>query len=126
MIKRMLLSFDFKNIYISIFLNVFDIEIEEDLDIDESENFNMDVQIYLVFEGEYEEFIVIKVNFNIVKNNDKEYLYKEDDLYFESNNVRYNSIIQMNYIYDYYIFYLGFKAIYNFFFKVIFRSIKKV
>jgi len=39
----MLLSFDFKNIYISIFLNVFDIEIEEDLDIDESENFNMDV-----------------------------------------------------------------------------------
>ncbi len=32
----------------------------------------------------------------------------------------------MNYIYNYYIFYLGFKAINNFFFKTIFKPIKKV
>ncbi len=32
----------------------------------------------------------------------------------------------MNYIYDYCIFYLGFKIINNFFFKVIFKSVKKV
>ncbi len=32
----------------------------------------------------------------------------------------------MNCIYNYYVFYLGFKAIYNFFFKAIFRFIKKI
>ncbi len=32
----------------------------------------------------------------------------------------------MNCIYDYCIFYLGFKPIYNFFFRVIFRPMKKV
>ncbi len=32
----------------------------------------------------------------------------------------------MNYIYNYYIFYLRFKIINNFFFKAIFRFIKKI
>ncbi len=32
----------------------------------------------------------------------------------------------MNYIYDYYRFYLGFKATNNFFFKTMFRFIKKI
>ena len=32
----------------------------------------------------------------------------------------------MNYIYNYYIFYLRFKTINNFFFKAIFKLIKKV
>ncbi len=49
--------------------------------------------MYLAFEKEHKEFIVIKINFNTVKNNDEEYLYNEDNLYFESNNVGYNNII---------------------------------
>ena len=44
-------------------------------------------------EREDKEFIVIRVNLNIIKRDDKEYFYKEDDLYFEFNNVKYNSII---------------------------------
>jgi len=39
----MLLSFDFKSIFISILLNVFDIEVKEELDINESENFNVSI-----------------------------------------------------------------------------------
>jgi len=49
--------------------------------------------MHLVFEEEYEEFTVIRVNFNIVKNDSEEYLYDENNLYFESNNVGYNDII---------------------------------
>ena len=111
-----MLSFiDFGNVFISISLNILDIEPKEDSDINESEEFNIDIQIYLTFEKEYEEFTVIDINFNIIKNNDEEHLYEEDDLYFESNNVGYYNIVQINYIYDYYIFYLGFKTINNFF-----------
>ncbi len=33
------------------------------------------------------------VNLNIAKNNDKEHSYKEDDPYFEPNNVGYYNII---------------------------------
>ncbi len=79
-----------------------------------------------MFKEEYKEFIIIRINFNIVKNNNEEYLYNKDNLYFKFNNVRYNDIIQMNYIYNYYIFYLGFKVINNFFFKTIFKPIKKI
>ncbi len=49
--------------------------------------------MYLTFEREYEKFIVIRVNLNIVKNNNEEHLYNEDDLYLESNNTGYNDII---------------------------------
>ncbi len=122
----MSLLFDFKNVFISIPLNISDIEIGKDSNIDESKNFNANVQIYLVFEKEYKEFIIIRVNLNIVRNDSKEYLYKENNLYFEFNNAGYNDIIQMNCIYNYYTFYLGLKAIYNFFFRTIFRLIKKV
>ncbi len=79
-----------------------------------------------MFKREHEEFIMIDVNFNIVKNDDKEYLYKEDDLYLEPNNVGYYSIIWMNYIYNYCVFHLRFKATNNFFFKVIFKLIKRI
>jgi len=44
-------------------------------------------------EGEYEEFTVIDVNLNIIKNDGEEYLYEEDDLYLEPNNVRHYNII---------------------------------
>ncbi len=43
MIKRILLSFDLGNVFISIPLNVSDIEAEEDLDINKSKNFNIDI-----------------------------------------------------------------------------------
>ncbi len=43
MIKRMLFFIDFENVFISVSLNVLDIEPEEDLDIDESEEFNTGV-----------------------------------------------------------------------------------
>ncbi len=122
----MLLFFDFKNIFILISLDISDIEVKKDSNIDESENFNIDIWIYLVFEREYKEFIVIRINLNIVRNNSEKYLYNKDNLYLESNNVGYNDIIQMNYIYNYYIFYLKLKTIYNFFLKVIFRPMKKV
>ena len=46
-----------------------------------------------MFKREYKEFTVIKVNLNITRKNDKEYPYNEDNLYFEFNNVGYNSII---------------------------------
>ncbi len=122
----MLLSIDFKNVFISISLNISDIELEEDSDIDESENFNIDIQIYLIFEGKYEEFIVIRVNLSIIKRDNKEYLYNEDDFYLEFNNAGYNGIIQINCIYNYYALYLKPKAINIFFFKIIFKLIKKI
>ena len=92
MIERILLFINFGNIFISIFLDILDIEAEEDLDTDESENFNVDIQIYLAFEREYKEFIVIRVNLNTVRNDDEEYLYNENDLYFEPNNIGYDNI----------------------------------
>jgi len=46
-----------------------------------------------MFKEEYKEFIIIRINFNIVKNNNEEYLYNKDNLYFKFNNVRYNDII---------------------------------
>ncbi len=122
----MLSSFDFGSIFILILLDISDIEAEEDSDINRSENFNADIQIYLAFKRKYEEFTVIGVNFNIIKNNNEKHLYNEDDLYLKSNNTGYNGIIQMNYIYNYYIFYLKFKTTNNFFFKTIFKSIKKI
>ncbi len=73
----------------------------------------------------HKEFTVIKINFNIVRRNDKEYFYNEDDLYLEFNNVGFNDIIQINCIYHYYTFYLKSKTINNFFSRAIFRSIKK-
>ena len=44
--------------------------------------------MYLVFEEEHEEFIVIRVNLNTVKRDNEEHFYNKDNLYFESNNVR--------------------------------------
>ncbi len=38
-----------------------------------------------MFVEEYEQFIMIKVNFNIAKENNEEYLYDEDNSYLESN-----------------------------------------
>ena len=39
----MLLSFDFKNTFISIPLNISNIKTEEDSDIDKSKNFNINI-----------------------------------------------------------------------------------
>ena len=86
-------SINFGNVFITISLNILDIEAKENLDIDKSENFNVNVQIYLVFEREYKEFTVIKVNLNIIKNDSKKHLYNKDDPYLEPNNVGYNNII---------------------------------
>ncbi len=47
----------------------------------------------MVFEKEYEEFIIIDINFSTIKNDDEEHLYKENDLYFEPNNIGYHGII---------------------------------
>ncbi len=89
----MLLSINFRKTFILIPLNISDIELKEDLNIDKSENFNVDIQMYLTFKKEYKEFIIIKVNFNIVKKDNKEYSYNEDNLYLEFNNVKYYNII---------------------------------
>ena len=99
----MLFSFNFKSVFAIIYLDILNIELEEDLDIDELENFNVNIQIYLVFEKEYKEFTVIRVNFNIARRDNEEYSYNEDNLYFEFNNIGYYNIIQMNYIYNYYM-----------------------
>ena len=123
----MILSLNFGNIFILISLNTFDIESKEkDLNIDKLENFNISIQTHLASEGEYEEFTGIKINLNTIKNDGEEHLYNEDNLYLESNNVGYNNIIQMNCIYNYYIFHLRFKITNNFFFKAIFKPIKKI
>ena len=121
-----MLSFiDFGNAFIPVFLNVLDIELEEDSDIDESEEFNAGVQIHLASAGEYKEFIVMDINLSTIRNDGEEHPYKEDDLYLELNNVGYYSIIQINCIYNYYAFYLGFKTTNNFFPKTMFRFIKR-
>ena len=126
MIERILFSIDFENAFILISLNILNIEVEENSDIDELKNFNVGVQIYLAFEEEHEEFIVIGINLNIVKRDNKEYPYNKDDLYLESNNVRYYSIIQINYIHNYCTFHLKFKTINNFFLRTIFKFIRKI
>ena len=46
-----------------------------------------------MFEREYKEFTIIRINFNITKRNDEEHSYNENDLDFEFNNVGYNNII---------------------------------
>ena len=93
MVEQMPSLINFRNTFISISLNVSNIELEEDSDIDELKNFNISIQIYLVFERKHKEFTVIEVNFNITKNNNEKHLYNEDNLYFEFNNIGYNSII---------------------------------
>ncbi len=126
MAEQISFSLNFGDIFVLISLDTSNIESEEDSDINKLENFNVDVQIYLAFKEEYEEFTIIRVNLNIIKNDSEKHLYNEDDLYLEPNNVGYNNIIQINYIYNYYVFYLRLKTINNFFFKTIFRFIKKV
>ncbi len=49
--------------------------------------------MYLTFKKEYEEFIVIEINFNTARKDSEEHPYKKDDLYFELNNIGYNNII---------------------------------
>ncbi len=49
--------------------------------------------MYLTFEGKYKEFTVIRINFNIAKNDDKEYPYNEDNFYLEPNNTKYDGIV---------------------------------
>ena len=89
----MLLFINIRNIFILIPLNISNIEPKEDLDTDELKNFNINVQIHLTFEKEYKEFIVIRVNLNTIKKDGEKHLYNKDDLYLESNNIRYNGII---------------------------------
>ncbi len=43
MVKRILFFIDFESVFISIPLNILDIELKEDLDIDELENFNVNI-----------------------------------------------------------------------------------
>ncbi len=43
MIKRILFFFDFENTFISISLNILNIELKKESDINESENFNIDI-----------------------------------------------------------------------------------
>ncbi len=89
----MLSSIDFENAFTSIPLNTSNIELKEDSNTDESEEFNTDVWIYLTLEKEHKEFTIIDINLNTTKNNNEEYLYEEDDLYFEPNNVKHHSIV---------------------------------
>ncbi len=67
--------------------------------------------MYLISKKKHKEFTIIKINLNIVRNDDKEYSYNKDDLYFKSNNTGYNDIIQINYIYNYCAFHLKPKII---------------
>ncbi len=89
----MISPIDFGNVFISVFLNISNIELKEDSDTDKLEEFNMDIWIYLASEGEYEEFTIIDVNLNITKNDDEEHLYEEDDPYLESNNIGHYNIV---------------------------------
>ncbi len=43
MVERMLLLIDFKNVFISILLNISNIELKEDLNINKLKNFNIGV-----------------------------------------------------------------------------------
>ncbi len=47
----------------------------------------------MVSKREYKEFTIIKVNFNIIRKDNEEYLYNENDFYFEFNTVGHYSII---------------------------------
>ena len=47
----------------------------------------------MVPKGKHEEFTVIKVNLNTVRNNDEEHPYNKDDLYLKPNNAKYDDII---------------------------------
>ena len=126
MIERISFPFNLENIFVTIPLDISDIELKEDLDIDESKNFNTDIQTYLTFKREHKKFTIIKVNLNIARENNKEHLYNKNDLYLELNNIGYNNIIQINCIYNYYTFYLKLKTTNNFFFKTMFKPIKKI
>ncbi len=66
------------------------------------------------------------INLNTTRKDNEEYLYNKDNLYLEPNNVEHHSIVWMSYIYNYYIFYLRFKTINNFFPKAIFKPIRKI
>ncbi len=46
-----------------------------------------------MFKREYKEFIVIRVNLNIAKNDNEKYPYNKDDPYLKPNNIGYNDII---------------------------------
>ncbi len=39
----------------------------------------------------YKEFTIIGINFNIIREDKEKYLYNEDNLYFEFNNIEYDS-----------------------------------
>ncbi len=123
--KRMPFILDYNNTFISIPLNVSDIEQEKELDTDESEEFNADVQTHLAPEGEHKEFTVIRVNLNTARNNGEEHPYNEDDPYLEPNNVKHHSIIWINCIYNYCAFHLESKATNNFFPRAIFKSMRR-
>ena len=69
---------------------------------------------------------MMDINLNTIKNDGEKHLYDKNNLYFESNNVRYYNIIQMNCIYNYCVFHLRSKVINNFFSKTIFKLMKKV
>ncbi len=49
--------------------------------------------MYLAFKRKYEEFTIIRVNLNTVKNNGEKHPYNENDLYLKPNNIGYNNII---------------------------------
>ncbi len=83
MVEQISFSINFGNIFASIPLNILDIETEKNSDIDESENFNANIQIYLALEKEYEEFIIIGINLNIIKRNSKKHPYNKNN--FTSN-----------------------------------------
>ncbi len=93
MIEQILLFFNFGNTFISIPLNISNIEAKEKSDTDKLENFNINIWTYLTLEKEYKEFTVIKINLNIARNNNEEYPYNKDNLYLKSNNTGYNDII---------------------------------
>ncbi len=82
--------------------------------------------MYLASEGEHEEFIVININLNTIRNDSEEHLHKENDLYLEPNNIGYYNIIWMNCIYNYCAFHLRPKTTNNFFSKTIFKPMKKM
>ncbi len=49
--------------------------------------------MYLAFKREHEEFIIIGINLNIAKRDNKEHFYNENDLYFKLNNIGHYNII---------------------------------
>ncbi len=49
--------------------------------------------MYLMFKRKHKEFTVIRVNLSIIRNNGEKYLYNEDNLYLEFNNIGYNNIV---------------------------------